>query len=695
MSYPPDAIPQGTRLLGFEIVDCLDQGGFGIVYKAIAPNGRPVALKEFFPAGDMRRAGIGVVPTSDTRDVLRLLLRKFDDTVAVHRRLRHPNIVKIHGYFDSALAVDEGEPTGYAVMEYIEGGSLTDRFPEPAAIDEAEFRAVFMQIMDALALVHAQDLVHRDIKPSNVIVRPDGTPVLIDFGNLAIGVDRRAGKVTTIPVVSHGYSPPEQHQSALAHGPFTDVYALAATIYRLLAGRPPASAADRSIGLASGAPDTLVPFSNTRVPPWALSLWPAVERAMEIDVSARTATIAALANDLGWQAEKIDASTVAVEINDQKAPLDAASTVQIVTDDKSTVRAPMWSASSNDVAIAAATRTPPTRELPTTRPPTPVPASPVPASGTLEVSALVARHAPTVPPRDAAHTNIPLGKAAQRRLAAGAALQAASNDPDFRLAQRSENGEAAAMTELARRLLHSAVMTPEMIRRADTLLRTAAKSGFGPAMSILGRWLIERTTPPPARDDGVYWLGRASEMGEPEAQTFLGRDILARSRSPGERRRGFLLIEKAAQSGFAAGMTEFGKLHESGIETAPNPRLAVFWFREAATAGDLDGMTHLARLLSAGVGVHEGRQEAFDWLARAAAANHPLAMCRLGLAFENGLGTEVDLVEANKWLRRAALTDDADGVRAYARFIVQHANLALVPEAVEFWQARARKIERG
>jgi TPR repeat protein len=65
------------------------------------------------------------------------------------------------------------------------------------------------------------------------------------------------------------------------------------------------------------------------------------------------------------------------------------------------------------------------------------------------------------------------------------------------------------------------------------------------------------------------------------------------------------------------------------------------------------------------------------------------------MAFERGLGTDIDLVEANKWLRRAALTDNADGVRAYARFIVEHADLALVPEAVEFWQARARKIERG
>lgn len=668
-----DALPAGTKLLAFEIEKCLGQGGFGFVYKAMAPNGRPVALKEFFLAGEMRRTGAGVMLVSDARPIFQGFLKKFEETVAAHKRLRHNNVVRVHGYFDSALVIEEGEPTGYVVMELVDGMELGDRFPDPARIDPAAFRFTFDRIAEALDWLHSHDYAHLDIKPSNVLVRGDDEPVLIDFGNLSIGIERRNGDVTGRAIVSEGYAAPEQYKSEIACGPHTDVYALSATMFRLLSGRRPASAEERSMAKESFGRDALPPLDRLNVPDWAQPIWPALTRALDLDVTKRTATIGEFTADLGWKVDRTRRSAT-----------------RPVRDDEPTKPSPLPVRSDEDDI--------PTRQVDrnlVTAPTVPTAGGRDSATTVVPLTELLAKHAPEHPRRDEAPTNIPLAAEARRRLAEQVALQAAGAEPDYRLAARGDHNDAAAMTELSRRLIESPALTTEAARRADTLLRKAATSGFAPAMTLLGTWLCRRAQPPPNREDGLYWLGRASDLGQPEAQTFLGLDILDRSRSPGERRRGFLLVEKAAKSGYARAMTAFGKLFLAGVETAQSASSATFWFREAAIAGDHEGMARLALALTDGSGVARDPVEAFAWLGRAAAASHPLAMYHLGMAYERGLGTEIDLLEANKWLRRAALTDDADGVRAYARFIVQHANLALVPEAVEFWQARARKIERG
>ncbi|MFO1160071.1 MAG: protein kinase, partial [Reyranellaceae bacterium] len=241
------ALPIGARVGRYQIVSVLGQGAFGITYRARDTHlERDVAIKEYLPALLAARPdGIGVLPRStEVSEDFFHGRRQFLDEAKTIARLGHvPAVVRVHDFL-------EANGTGYAVMQLLEGESLSTllrrvrRLP-PAAIDR-----LLPPLLDGLEQIHATGFLHRDIKPENIIVAPDGTPTLIDFGASRYAMADRTQLFTAI--FTPAYAALEQFTSE-RQGPFTDIYALAATLYACIAGEAPLSAAKRMMGGAAMA----------------------------------------------------------------------------------------------------------------------------------------------------------------------------------------------------------------------------------------------------------------------------------------------------------------------------------------------------------------------------------------------------------------------------------------------------------
>ena len=260
---PMDTLPVGYRLDDFTIAEVLGKGGFGITYKATDERlGRNVAIKEYLPRDYAQRGSASaVLPRgAEERQVFDWGLRRFVDEARALALFRHPNIV-------SVLRFLEANGTAYLVMEYEEGEDLERWLARRSNVTQEQLiQPIVMPILDGLEKVHAKQLLHRDIKPANIFIRNDGSPVLIDFGASRAHGAGAATNVTTI--VSAGYSPFEQYGAGnTQQGPWTDLYALAGTMYRAVAGAPPTDAIARMQG------QTLVPAievvrGDTRPPYW-------------------------------------------------------------------------------------------------------------------------------------------------------------------------------------------------------------------------------------------------------------------------------------------------------------------------------------------------------------------------------------------------------------------------------------------
>ena len=236
----PNSTLQGGK---YRIIEKLGQGGFGITY--LAENtlllGK-VAIKEFFFKEYCDRddsTSRVTIPTSGNREIVERFKQKFIKEARTIFSLNHPNIVRI-------LDVFEENGTAYYVMDYIEGESLGDMVKRRGAIPEAEALGYVKDAASALEYIHSKNINHLDIKPSNLVLRhDDGKVLVIDFG-VAKQYDAVTSEgTTTTPVgISHGYSPAEQYRKngVQAFSPQSDVYALAATLFKLLTGNTPPEA---------------------------------------------------------------------------------------------------------------------------------------------------------------------------------------------------------------------------------------------------------------------------------------------------------------------------------------------------------------------------------------------------------------------------------------------------------------------
>ena len=236
----------GTVLHGtYRIESYLSSGGFGNTYKVTNQEFHETfAIKEFFVKGVCQRDGNNttiIVSNSENADSFALQKEKFKKEARRLRSLNNPHIVKVYDLF-------EENGTAYYVMDYVDGENLSTRLKRTnAPLEESEVRNYLNQILDGLEAIHNEGMFHLDIKPANIMVDSHNVVKLIDFG--ASKQQSTVGGATMSTGISYtnGYAPSEQMaQSYDKFGPWTDFYALGATMYKLLTNQDPPSVSDLS-----------------------------------------------------------------------------------------------------------------------------------------------------------------------------------------------------------------------------------------------------------------------------------------------------------------------------------------------------------------------------------------------------------------------------------------------------------------
>ena len=249
MSVVSLALAPGAVIDNLRIDRVLGQGAFGITYLVTDQVlNKSFALKEYLPRELVSRSEDGVLQpiSAGVSGQYSTGLSHFLAEGRTVAQLEHANIVKVFRCF-------EANGTAYLLMPYYRGEALHKLLKRSGTFTSEEARALSRPLLDALEYIHGKGLIHQDIKPANIYITENGQPILLDFG--AAGQRLDAGTSTRWKLGSEGYAALEQSEATGSIGPWTDIYGLAATLYRCICGQIPVAAVQRQRALSEGESD--------------------------------------------------------------------------------------------------------------------------------------------------------------------------------------------------------------------------------------------------------------------------------------------------------------------------------------------------------------------------------------------------------------------------------------------------------
>jgi serine/threonine protein kinase len=283
-----DELQPGAKLLKgqYTITRYINSGGFGITYLAKDSLDRDVVIKECFPSSVCRRSKVMVAArsrahTAELRSIVQLFVREARNLA----KIVHPNIVAVHQVFE-----DNG--TAYMAIDFIDGLDLQQIIDgEGETLAPEHIVRIADKLLAAVGFIHDNDMLHRDISPDNVLVNKAGEPILIDFGAAREQASKTTRAMSALRVVKDGYSPQEFDIAGSEQGPWSDLYALGATLYHVISGEAPVNGQARLAALAEDKPDPYVRLAGRfeGYPPGFLE---AIDRAMNTMPKARLQTAA-------------------------------------------------------------------------------------------------------------------------------------------------------------------------------------------------------------------------------------------------------------------------------------------------------------------------------------------------------------------------------------------------------------------
>ena len=292
--YDPETYPKewnylqsGTIIDQYMIESELVHGGFSSVYLARQLDDQiQVAVKEYLPRRLAHRTWNNhVVANSDESKLLFNRGRAlFVEEAKVLAKLKHRNIVEVINFFQENSTV-------YIVMPYYYGITLDSLLKNKIIpITESLLLTIFGALLDGIDAIHGQNYVHLDIKPGNILIRPENVPLLLDFGAIqSYPVQRKNIKSK---VLTKGFSPIEQHSDQGEIGPWTDIYAVGASMRACLDGRKPVSAPERE------KKDTLIPAVKVYQGKYTESFLQAIDWAMTMEPDKRPRSVREMKDSL-------------------------------------------------------------------------------------------------------------------------------------------------------------------------------------------------------------------------------------------------------------------------------------------------------------------------------------------------------------------------------------------------------------
>jgi hypothetical protein len=634
LGLPANTILDG----GYRIARVVGSGGFGITYEAEDINlATPVAIKEYYPFdfGD-RDATMSVRPRSDrhksTFDWGRANFLQEARTLA---RFEHPSIVRVSRVF-------EANATAYMVMRFEQGKNLEawlkglGRPPTQEELDR-----IAAPLLDALEMMHAQNFLHRDIAPDNIIVRPDGTPVLLDFGTARRAVAERSRALTGI--VKAGYSPQEQYASdSRLQGPWSDLYAFGGTLYRAVTGKAPEEATlrfdeDRMASAAQAAKGS-----------YRRSFLAAIDTCLKVRHSERPRSVAQLRPMLLGQGHSSMPLTERLGEKTRKTADDPSRMSPIPGTDWRAYR--HWPAIAAIVVVLggiaggfaytrwqsgerdrheAAAEAKRRQEQDIQR-----------AAERIAAAELERRD--TEAKRRAEEARLD----AEKRSAEEKTQRTAQAERDFQEGQRYLSGRGV----------------PQDYAKAREGFDRAAAAGHGGGMAGLG-WLYQSGRGVPqdyakARE----WYERAAAQGNGGGMANLGwlyRDGLG---VPRDYRKAMEWYEKGAAANNSGAMLNIGWLHQNGWGVPQDYLKAREWYEKAAARGNGAGMNSVALLYRDALGVPRDYAKAREWFEKAAATGHSGAMVGVGWIYQQAQGVPQDYAKAREWYEKAAAAGSGVGM---------------------------------
>jgi serine/threonine protein kinase len=275
MSKSTNSLASGVKLDSFTIESVLGGGGFSIVYLAHDNDNKKVVIKEYMPSRLASRGSNNeVVPTTEANtERFAHGRRLFFQEASTLINLKHANIVNVINFF-------RANGTVYMVMDYEEGVNLQNYIKKHRGnLSEALLGAVFIPLLEGLQLIHSSGLLHLDIKPGNIHLCHGAKPLLLDFG--AVHEMMHSRQFQPNQVITPGFSPIEQLDPGGYVGPWTDIYAIGATMRACIEGTPPPSSPKRR------EKDTMRPAVNAFKKKYSAELLEAMDWAMEVDPMIR------------------------------------------------------------------------------------------------------------------------------------------------------------------------------------------------------------------------------------------------------------------------------------------------------------------------------------------------------------------------------------------------------------------------
>jgi len=275
MPEPQGYLPKGYILKEYRIHSVLGSGGFSTVYLAyhISTKAR-VVIKEYYPSDLVgRMAGGRVVPKSEEANITYTQgIKRFFNEANALAKVHHPNIVHVSDIFRLNNTV-------YMVMSYEQGTDLRWYIKRhSAALSQKLLVTVFPQLLDGVEALHKHNLLHLDIKPANILLRPGGRPLLLDFG--AVQHYEIGSRQPWAQTLTMGFAPIEQHEKTHL-GPWSDVYAIGATMYACISGKAPPAAPDRKVK------DRYVPCTKRFGRRYARQILEGIDAALRMDYQTR------------------------------------------------------------------------------------------------------------------------------------------------------------------------------------------------------------------------------------------------------------------------------------------------------------------------------------------------------------------------------------------------------------------------
>lgn len=290
MHNAPRPLPVGHVLYHYVITREIGRGAFGITYLAYDDNqDKHIAIKEYLPEQyGIRQSGTTVQPTAPrARDVFDWGMNRFlEEAQTLAQFDEHPNLIGVEGYFNE-------NGTAYIVMDYVPGELLSTYIKREAPLSEGKLRNIMQPIIDGLSEVHSKGYLHRDIKPENIILRHDGSPVLLDFGSARFAMGVKTRNLTR--VLTEGYAPVEQYSETARQGPYTDIYALGAVAYNALTGEEPQSATGRMLE------DRMPVLIEQGFDGFSQNFLAGIDAALQVYPKARPISLNSWLRKLGWE----------------------------------------------------------------------------------------------------------------------------------------------------------------------------------------------------------------------------------------------------------------------------------------------------------------------------------------------------------------------------------------------------------